>query len=345
MACGHNDNNCCNPCNTVSETNTPECESLPSQIQNFTAQFFGAVVKTEVDGAITWSLPCNLDVGLDNNPRAEGEGLACYFLRLFSEGIIGLTGPQGETGAAGTNGRNAYTVTVASFTQPSLGSPNVQVTTSANPAILNELYVFIATSGWYFVNTADPSGVLFLTLARAVSGAPATITAGKLVVPAGFPGASVTGPAGPQGIQGPPGNAAENFTTDNGSFSVTSGTNYNTQIAYAAVSFTTSTPEVLLPAAGRYLITAIVGVIGLATVALTDKVTFKLRNSSLSTDVSGSEKGITHLVEDEEKQVVLHGIAETTGANQTVALFGKATTADKIAAVANATSIVYVRLE
>jgi hypothetical protein len=69
---------------------------LPSQIQNFTQQFFGDVVKTEVDGQVIWSLPCDLDIGLPNNQRGAGEGLACYFLRLSEEGIIGLTGPQGE---------------------------------------------------------------------------------------------------------------------------------------------------------------------------------------------------------------------------------------------------------
>lgn len=337
--------NCCNPCNTVSETNTAACESLPSQIQNFTAQFFGAVIKTEVDGAVTWSLPCDLDVGLENNPRAEGEGLACYFLRLFSEGIVGLTGPPGPAGADGAAGRNAYTVTLASFVQPTLEQPNVQVVTSANPAILDDLYVFIATSGWYLVNEADPSGVLFLTLVKSVSGAGPVITAGKLVVPSGFPGASITGPQGPQGSTGATGSPGESFTATNGAFSVPSGTNDNMQVAYAAVDFTSSTPEVLLPAAGSYLITAVVGVIGLATVATTDKVTFKLRNSSISVDVTGSEKGISRIAEDEEKQVILNAIAETTGPNQTVALFGKATTSDKIAAVANATTITFVRIE
>jgi len=247
----HHGGSCCNPCNAVSETNTAACESLPSQIQNFTDQFFGAVVKTEVDGVVTWSLPCSLDVGLPNNPRASGEGLACYFLRLFEDGIIGLTGPPGPSGADGTAGRNAYTVTLAAFVQPSEASPNVQVITAANPAILDDLYVFIATSGWYLVNEADSSGVLFLTLVRAVSGAPAVITAGKLVVPSGFPGASVTGPQGPQGSPGATGSPGQSFTATNGAFSVTSGTNYNTQIAYATVELTSSVPAVFLQGAGR----------------------------------------------------------------------------------------------
>lgn len=337
--------NCCNPCNSVSDTNTAACESLPSQIENFTKQFFGTVIKTEVNGAVEWSLPCLLDVGLPNNPRDEGEGLACYFLRLFSEGIIGLTGPQGEAGADGAAGRNAYTVTLAAFVQPTLANPNVTVLTSANPAILEELYVFIATSGWYVVNDTDTSGALFLTLVKPVSSPPAVVTAGKLVVPSGFPGASVTGPQGPQGTQGVPGNPAEAFTVNNGMFFANSGTDYDVQVTYAAVTFTSSTPSGILTAIGKYLVTVVVGVTGLATVALTDKVTLKLRNTTISGDVDGSEKGISQLVDTEEKQVILNVIVETDAVNQTIALFAKATTADKIAVVANATTITFVRIE
>lgn len=142
-----------NPCRTH-QHNTAACESLPSQISNFTAQFFGEVVKTEIDGAVAWSLPCGLETGLPNNPRGSGEGLACYFLRLFEEGIIGLTGPAGIQGTPGCNGFNAYTVTLLSFQQPTLAFPGVQVLTAFNPGILEGSYVFIATSGLYLVNNA-----------------------------------------------------------------------------------------------------------------------------------------------------------------------------------------------
>lgn len=186
-----------NPCKTTQQ-NTAACESLPSQISNFTAQFFGEIVKTEIDGVVSWSLPCGLDVGLPNNPRGFGEGLACYFLRLFEEGIIGLTGPQGERGLPGCNGLNAFTVTLQSFVQPAEGE-SVQVLTAFNPSMIAGSYVFISTSGLYFVNNADVSGLLSLTLVvTPVSPIGTTINAGKLVVPSGPPG----GPMGPQGIQG-----------------------------------------------------------------------------------------------------------------------------------------------
>ena len=186
-----------NPCRT-SQQNTAECESLPSQISNFTAQFFGEIVKTEIDGVVSWSLPCGLDVGLPNNPRGFGEGLACYFLRLFDEGIIGLTGPQGEKGLPGCNGFNAYAVTLQAFVQPAQGE-GVQVLTGFNPSMLSGSYVFIGTSGLYLINNADASGLLSLTLVvQPVSPIGSVIAAGKLVVPSGPPG----GPIGPQGIQG-----------------------------------------------------------------------------------------------------------------------------------------------
>ena len=153
---------CHNPCNTH-EGNSARCESLPSQISNFTLQFFGTVVKTEINGVVTWSLPCGLDVGLPNNPRGIDEGLACYFLRLFSHGIVGFTGPVGDPGTPGLNGNNAYTVTLQSFTQPTLGSPNIQVLTQFNPALLDSIYVFIPDSGWYQQTSNDGNGTLFLT--------------------------------------------------------------------------------------------------------------------------------------------------------------------------------------
>lgn len=199
MSCGSTDGLQCNtnPCR-VTQANTAACESLPSQISNFTLQFFGTVVKTEVDGVVSWSLPCNLDVGLPNNPRGFDEGLACYFLRLFQDGIVGLTGPAGARGAPGCNGLNAFTVTLQSFQQVAQND-SVQVLTSFNPSMVVGSYVFISTSGLYLIDNSDVSGLLSLRLVDVPkSPVGSTITAGKLVVPSGPPG----GPPGPQGEQG-----------------------------------------------------------------------------------------------------------------------------------------------
>lgn len=332
-----------NPCR-VSVTNTPECESLPSQIQNFTEQFFGTVIKTETDGVVTWSLPCDLDVGLPNNPRASDEGLACYFLRLFMDGIVGLKGDPGAKGDAGTDGKNAFTVTLGSFAQPTLANPNIQVLTSYNPAFMIGEYVFIATSGWYVITTADVSGTLFLTLTKELPGASGTITAGKLVVLAGYPGANGVGTQGPQGEKGDTGATGDSFTSVNGTYFAPVGVDFQLPVTYTAVNFINSSPAILLTSAGNYLFTVVADVVGLPSVALTDNAFLKLRNVSAASDIGGSEHQISNMVDTERKQIVLSCIVTTTTANQTVQLFGKSTTANKIAVVALNTSISYVRL-
>jgi hypothetical protein len=335
---------CENPCHR-SPANTPQCESLPSQISNFTLQFFGVVVKTEVNGQVVWSLPCGLDVGLPNNPRGVDEGLACYFLRLFEDGIIGLTGPPGPTGANGTNGNNAYTVTLHGFTQPGLGNPNIQVTTAFNPAILVNTYVFIQSSGWYLVNAADASGVLFLQLIQAVPTASGTITAGKLVLVTGPQGPSVTGPQGPQGIQGPQGVPGETVTLSNSYYFATVGTNFNLAVTYQQVTFINSAPALLLPGVGKYLVTAVVTVAGLGGVSTTDAAIVKLRNTTAAVDVPGSEQNITNLVPNQFSQIVINSIVTTTGLNQTLALFGRASGGGIIDVVALNTTITSVRIQ
>lgn len=339
MACSD-----CSPC-ADSETNTAACESLSSQINNFVTAFFGAVIKTEVDGAVEWSLPCSLDVGLENNPRGVDEGLACYFLRLFQDGIIGATGPQGAAGDNGDDGNNAYTVTTASFAQPSLALPNIQITTAYNPAILPGMYVFIATSGWYLVTNTDTSGTLWLTLTRPLGGAPFTIIAGKLVVPSGYPGASITGPQGPVGAQGPQGTAGESFTETNGMYFASVGTDYNLQISYAAVDFVNSSARVLLPDPGTYLITVSADLVGLTGVATSDEVFLRLRNNTTLSTLDGSEHAASRLADGELRCVSFQVIHTIAGANEQITLQGKCTTADKIAVVALRTTMTYVRLQ
>jgi len=331
------------PCGPLPDS-TAACESLPSQIENFTKQFFGELVKTEVDGQVQWVLPCDLDIGLENNSRAAGEGLACYFLRLFRDGIIGLSGPPGAIGAAGTNGDNAFTVSIQSFTQPTLGAPNVQVKSSYNPAIIVGLNLFIQGSGWYQVNAVDTAGNLYLTLTRALSGISGTIPAGRLIVPAGYPGDSITGPVGPQGPVGATGPSGAIVTASNGMYYATVGTDYSLTATFAGVTFVNSAPQLLLPAVGVYLLTAIVSVTGNAGIALNDVVSAKFYNSSIGGDVSGSTQKISNLVLDQQTQIVLNAIHSTASANQTVALLGNCTTAAAAKFVALNTTMTFIRI-
>ncbi len=255
----------CDPCTENSAT----CETLPSALDNFVKAFFGEVTKTEVDGVVTWTLPCNLDVGLTNNPRAAGEGLACYFLRLFEEGIVGLTGPRGATGDAGADGNNAYTVTTSSFNTPSEASPHVQFTVIPSATIYRGLAVFIPGCGWLEVTDVFQDTTVFATLLQLITSPDATIPAGTTVLPAGNRGQSIkgdtgdtgpkgekgdTGATGATGVPGPTGATGPAGTpVTNSNAQVTGGTtDYTMTASYAKVDFGTSDLEVTLDA-GTYI--------------------------------------------------------------------------------------------
>ena len=288
MACGCADGqpntsslSCGNPC-AIAPGNSPACESLPSQIANFSTQFFGTVTKVDDgQGHVTWQLPCGLDVGLSSNPRAPGEGLACYFLRLFADGISLLQGPPGPAGTPGKDGSNAYAVTIAPFAQPTLANPVVQVATAFNPSILPGQFVFIDTSGWYQVSSTDPSGVVVLTLMAPLpnapvlypgeSGPPGMVLAGRLVVPSGAPGPQ--GNTGPQGLQGPQGIKGNTGATgpagpagppgvaptlSSAQYVDASGLTYVLTTSFAQVVNGGNGPVVTLPVAGTYLVMAVI---------------------------------------------------------------------------------------
>ena len=334
---------CHNPCAHGPE-NTPQCESLPSQIQNFTTQFFGVVVKTEVNGQVVWSLPCGLDVGLPNNPRSVDEGLACYFLRLFSDGIIGLTGPQGIPGTSGTNGSNAFTIVLKGFTQPSIAAPVVQVVTQFNPGIYPGIFVNIQGSGWYLVNETDGNGVLLLTLTRAADNASSNIPAGRLVVPSGYPGASIQGPQGVQGPKGDKGDTGGTVSNTNGIYFASIGTDFPLPVTYSQATFVNSAPLLTLPDTGIYIITATVGVIGNSGIVPGDSASVKLFNTSVAADIDGSVQEISNMIDGELSQVVINTRVQTDTPNQTVAVFGKCSTANKVSLRALHTSLTYVRV-
>lgn len=316
---------CENPCRH-DPRNTASCELLPSQIENFTKQFFGDVIKTEVDGQVQWSLPCSLTVGLPNNPRGATEPLACYFLRLFNDGVTGLTGPKGLPGANGADGHNAYTIVTHSFAQPALNNPQTQIRTEFNPAFLAGLSIFIDRSGWYLIDQANPDGTLFLTLIALFPGAPSVIPTNSLVLVAGAPGANIVGDQGakgergdkgPQGDQGAQGLPAptSGVTNNNGQYHDAAGTNYgHASNAWTTVNFTSSVAEVTLPTAGRYLFNASIGIT--PTTAGTP-VFIRLWNSTQAAIVPGSQEqtslaGLTSLP--------VSALADTVAVNEVVQL-------------------------
>lgn len=343
-SCGDNDRNpnpldsctrsflgCDNPC-VIAEHNTVQCESLPSRVENFTKNFFGDVVRTEVNGQVVWSLPCGLDVGLPANPRGLDEGLACYFLRLFNDGIVGLQGEPGAPGQTGAAGHNAYTVTLASFVNPAPGH-TVTVQTLYNPGILKESYVFVDTSGWYQVVNTTISGLLTLLLLVAAPGSGIT-PAGKLVVPSGQPGQSITGPKGdpgqtgpkggigPQGLpglQGPTGPAGNSFLANNqyingfggSNFTVpTNGGNFTTINFGTDFAFTATVP-------GTYVILVNFDVVNSGG-SNAEGVQLRLWNSSTGLIIPGGATSVQPIDISAEVSGTMAAVAVTTITNNQV---------------------------
>jgi hypothetical protein len=192
-----------NPCNVKAPLNTAACETLPSQIENFTLEFFGEVFKTEVDGAIQWSLPGRLDVGLPLNPRGNSEPLGCYFIRMFQYGIVGGKGPKGDPGLDGCNGSTPYVQVLAGgFPQPSVGA-QFAIKVTRNPSLLPGMDVFVEGSGWYDIVTSDGFGNATVLFRKSVVNPGSWIFEGTVLLPSGKVGE--TGGQGVQGIKGNPG--------------------------------------------------------------------------------------------------------------------------------------------
>lgn len=347
MSCCNEPSNvsgCTTPCAATNQ-NTAACETLPSALDNFTRHFFGSVIKTEVNGLVTWSLPCGLDVGLPNNPRSADEGLACYFLRLFEEGITGATGPQGPSGAAGADGRHAFTVTLESFTHPAVGG-SITVKTYANPAFAVGQTVFVASSGWYDLAGLSGDGVMVLTLLSPVAGASGLIAAGRVVTitgPRGIVGLTgATGPAGPQGEKGDPG---DEYTPTNG-FVGCSGAVHSIQLALTQVNFGGTEPQVTLPTPGVYAIDVQVGVLMDATAAAApgEIILLRLWNATSAFYENALDVQTRCFLPSQQGQIHMMGTVSTTLANETLQLYASMSVADKAVIIPAQTRLRYIRL-
>jgi hypothetical protein len=351
----------CNPCTACPE-NTVDCETLPSALDNFTQQFFGSITRTVVDGKVTWVLPCNLDIGLPGNPRFDDEGLACYFLRLFNEGIIGLVGPQGDTGEQGSDGHNAYTVTTSAFNRPTTANPVSQFTVIPSPVISVGQTVFVPGAGWLQITDIFQGETVFTTLVEEVSG-PEVINPGTIVLPTGPRGVSVkgdqgdvgpkgdqgatgatgaTGAVGPTGATGPAGTPVTNA---NGMV-VGGATNYTMTASYAKVDFGASDLEVTFAEVGTYLLIATLSCFNdSASIREWD---FKFRNVTTGLDVPGSET--FHYMEIPAVAIpqsrVIVTLVTTTAVNQTIQIFAQTSNAAVTQQIEfDGSSLVHVRLQ
>lgn len=186
-----------------------EVEPLPSVIANFITAFFGTLTKTcnPATGDWTWTLPCDLDAGIPGFPRIEGEGLACYFARILSEGVTGLAG------------KNAFTLTTMDATQPALAATFTVGVDNLDPFFVGQ-YVAASVGGFYTVSAIDPVG---MTLTLVNPYAPpfnlspgGDIPIGTKIVPSGVPESS--GPQGPQGPVGPSGGTGPTGPSGNNAY-------------------------------------------------------------------------------------------------------------------------------
>lgn len=100
-------NNCTNPspCCTPTAVN----ESLASQLQNLITTLLGTFVVTVVNGRATWTAVCNPNSnGLACFPKANGEGLICYFIRILDQIALFASGAYNPASAYCKNTIVAY---------------------------------------------------------------------------------------------------------------------------------------------------------------------------------------------------------------------------------------------
>lgn len=331
--CSQFPTNQCTPCNTDCGTNTAACETLPSALENFVLQFFGTVQKTEVNGKVTWVLPCSLDVGLPANPRGANEGLACYFLRLFEAGINGLQGDKGDTGAPGASGRNAYTITTSAFNPPHNPGQTIQVTIIASPVIAVGETIFIPGAGWYQVTEVFQGTTVFATLLEPVPDVAVVVHAGTVMLPTGPRGLTITGPQGAQGAKGDTGNTGATGATGgtgatgstgpagavatNSNATVKGGnTDYTVTNGFAKIDFGATDLEATLAVAGTYLI--MVYLEGNQTVGGILSWSVRLNNQTTATPYANTETNFRIENSTVHHTFPLSGIIATSANGQTV---------------------------
>ena len=286
---------------------------------------------------VTWSLPCQLDVGLPGNPRGVDEGLACYFLRLFRDGLGGLKGDPGTPGNPGARGSNAFTVVTQGFNQPTLQNPLVQFVIVPNPAILAGMNIFIAGSGYYLVTAVLSGGVVFATFQVGAPNPVSYVQSGSLVVPSGNnavgpQGATgATGARGDQGGVGPTGPPGDTYTAQSG-YVYSTAPPYSLTESWAPLNFGGNNLGFVPPESGTFLITATIPVtttIQTANALYAPQLVyarFKFTNATTLADVAGSESFCAFVFQTtaqvQAQQVTLNAICQI-GLGETMVACGE----------------------
>lgn len=111
--------------------------------------------------------------------------------------------------------------------------------------------------------------------------------------------------------------------------------------SYARADFGGTDPEIVLPTAGTYLVTAIVSIINGGTA--NDAYSVKLYNSTDAADISSSERDVSSVAASQVIQVVVQNVVTVTG-SKTIQVYAKNATAARGSVDADHTTISYVRL-
>ncbi len=111
--------------------------------------------------------------------------------------------------------------------------------------------------------------------------------------------------------------------------------------SYARVDFGGADPEIALPTAGTYLVTALVSIVAGANA--NDDFRAKLYNSTDAQDITSSDRRMTNIGASQTEQLCLQNVITVTGA-KTIQLWAQNLTAARGGIEAQRTSISYVRL-
>lgn len=121
------------------------------------------------------------------------------------------------------------------------------------------------------------------------------------------------------------------------------GTAYTLTATYARVDFGTTDAQVTLPAAGTYLVTALIGMTS-PRAGTTTRVDFELYNSTDAAAVAGSIRGEQVQAAALGGQIVLQNVV-TVAASKVIQIYGQAPTAGQdVDVISTETSVSYVRL-
>ena len=118
-------------------------ESVPSLIDNLVNALYGTISKTVVDRKVVWDIPCDPDntATVFDTPRLPGEGLLCYFIRVFNQENLAVQNLSG-----GSIGSLPYQDGVSSTVFLPIGSSGYVLTSDGSSPVWSPAIPFSGTA-------------------------------------------------------------------------------------------------------------------------------------------------------------------------------------------------------